>query len=847
MASKPHQLKSLRSGYLVVATILGLGLIIGVISSHRYTSSLTEESVTQLDAISAAHDVIKIISNSVAKSISSLEQFLLEPNINEHRQRIDESLILAQAETINLTRMLKDINWEESLILRRLDETLLLLQSNIEVISFVRTTPGSQYPAMQYASEDMEPENRAVLGAFRIALREYESLVLDRSSTPEIHQNFQLIFESMLQWTLTVSDFRIYMANRIGGLSEEFLRSQESQIEEVYQSYIEKINYLSKSDSQMGFETDSAIDDIQYASGHWFAAYLQVRDIHRSDHWRIDTLVMQETIIPAFNEVQRHLTDLDNYLEHERNKINLHQNQIRWLQQILVIIIILMFILYIIINIYTIERTILRPIAQVSRALKEIAFNQDRPFEFSTITSRETEDLVEAFKKMSQKVHSRQTALEYQAHHDALTHLPNRVMLRERLEYHLMLSKRNKCEMVLFILDLNRFKEVNDTLGHHIGDLLLIEVGERINAMLREVDTIARLGGDEFAILLPNTQRNQSGQVADKIAEIIASPFQIEGQTLHISASIGIAVCPRDGDSANSLMQHADVAMYEAKRNKIAFSFYDSNRDSHSVGKLSLVSDLKDAIRNSELNLYYQPKLSLSDHSVIGVETLLRWQHPTNGFISPEEIIELAEETGQIDTLTEFIFRQAIIDSNLWKDEGYDLNTSINISVANLHSGHLVVSLGRVLSENQLDASNITLELTESGMMANPEGTLLVLNALKSMRVNLSIDDFGTGFSSLSYLKKLPVKEIKIDKSFVMDLLSDESDAVIVRSTIELGHNLGLQVVAEGVESKEIWDLLQLMGCDTAQGYYMSRPIPFKQFSIWLKENYSKALVEKTD
>ena len=438
---------------------------------------------------------------------------------------------------------------------------------------------------------------------------------------------------------------------------------------------------------------------------------------------------------------------------------------------------------------------------------------------------------------MNLQVHNRQMALEYQAMHDALTGLPNRAMLLERMEYQLMISKREEQRLTLFILDLNRFKEVNDTLGHHIGDQLLVNVGTRFKSCLREIDTIARLGGDEFAVLLPSTSHEQATAVAHKLLESVKEPFIIEDNRLHIGVSIGIACYPKDGDNHNILMQHADVAMYNAKLNHIGYTHYNTDEDEHSLGRLSLVQDLRDAIHNKELELYFQPKMDIYRNRPVGAEALLRWNHPELGFIPPDQVIEIAEGTGLIDLLTSWVMNQAIAQCAHCHQSGFKLKISINLAVKNLLNNNLSNEVKALLEKHNLSSRHVIFEITESSMMANPENAIKMLNELSDIGVGISVDDFGTGFSSLAYLKQLPVTELKIDKSFVIEMEKNDSDAVIVHSTIELGHNLGLSIVAEGVENQQTCDILKHYGCDLAQGYFITRPLPTSEFMLWLKEN----------
>ncbi|MDC4206964.1 MAG: EAL domain-containing protein (plasmid) [Candidatus Manganitrophus sp.] len=424
---------------------------------------------------------------------------------------------------------------------------------------------------------------------------------------------------------------------------------------------------------------------------------------------------------------------------------------------------------------------------------------------------------------------------EHQALHDALTNLPNRVLLRDRLEQAVLTRQRGGKPLALLIMDLNRFREVNDTLGHHHGDLLLKQVGSRLKEIVRMTDTVARLGGDEFAILLPGESAEGAVMASEKILKTLERPFSLEGQTVDVGASIGIALCPDHGSEADLLIQRADVAMYAAKESGNSHAVYASERDPHTTRRLALLSGLRQAIQKNQLFLLYQPKIDLRTSRPIGVEALVRWQHPDLGPVAPDQFIPLAEQTGLIKPLTLWVLEEALRQCRTWRDEGLEVLVAVNLSARNLQDPHLCEEVTWLLEAHDLPADLLELEITESFLMADPVRAMEILSELNGKGIHLAIDDFGIGYSSLGYLKRLPAAVIKIDKSFVKGLAEDKDDAMIVRSTIDLAHNLGRKVVAEGVESKEICEVLASLGCDAAQGYYFSRPIPPKDLSNWFK------------
>jgi diguanylate cyclase (GGDEF)-like protein len=437
----------------------------------------------------------------------------------------------------------------------------------------------------------------------------------------------------------------------------------------------------------------------------------------------------------------------------------------------------------------------------------------------------------------SQRLRRQAAENEYRARHDLLTGLPNRSTFHTRVEAAIGRAHANDSPAAVMVIDLDRFKEVNDTLGHHVGDLLLREVGTRIGAILRASDTLGRLGGDEFAALLGEIESPDAAlAVAGRIAHALEQPFTITGCTVHIEASIGIALAPDHADDVGELMQHADVAMYVAKGSPTRCEIYSSEQEAPSSGHIVALGELRRALERNELVVYYQPEADIQSGGVVGVEALVRWIHPDRGLVPPLDFIPLAERTGLIRPLTAFVLETALAQCRTWLDEGHDLTVAVNLSVRNLLDEALPQSVAMLLERHGVEARRLKLEITEGTIMADPRRAMKVLSELHDMGVGLSIDDFGTGYSSLSYLKGLPVSELKIDRTFVNDMTGTDGDALIVRSTIDLARNLGLRVVAEGVETEAIWRQLGLLGCDIGQGYYLSRPVPADELTTWLED-----------
>ena len=429
--------------------------------------------------------------------------------------------------------------------------------------------------------------------------------------------------------------------------------------------------------------------------------------------------------------------------------------------------------------------------------------------------------LVPILRRVTLRIRRQMEEIQRRADYDELTGLPNRTLFRRRVEAALAAGNM---DAVVLLLDVDHFKEVNDALGHELGDELLRGIGERL-AALCEDETVARLGGDEFAVLLPHGSAELAEAFAARIHEALEQPFELGGFSLEVAASVGIAVFGEHGEDADALLQHADVAMYLAKGAHAGTAVYSAEQDTNDAERLALAGELRRAIEQEELVVHYQPKADLQTGRIVGVEALVRWIHPERGFIPPDAFIPIAERTGLIKPLSRYVLRTAIDQCAAWAAEGLDLHVAVNLTIPDLLDLELPDRIAAMLADARVPADRLELEVTESTILADPFRVRHVIDRLNELGIGFAIDDFGTGYSSLAYLKQLPVQTIKIDRSFVMDMIESESDAAIVRSTIDLARNLGLRVVAEGVETEAMWDKLREQGATLAQGYLISKPV----------------------
>ena len=477
--------------------------------------------------------------------------------------------------------------------------------------------------------------------------------------------------------------------------------------------------------------------------------------------------------------------------------------------------------------------SVTRPVRQLADAANRV----ERGDYLGTLASNRTDEfgqLARAFDGMQRGIADRERHISHLAYHDALTDLPNRVSVERYMSKLLDQSRQRSGRFAVLVIDVNRLKEVNDTLGHAIGDRLLAYIGQRIRATVRTDDMVARLGGDEFLVVLPGAGQALAEKLATAIINVSTEPVPLDPMNLYPEISLGVVLYPDHADNVDDMLRRADIALHDAKQARASMSTYSSGRDAMHLRRLSLIHDLRHANKNNELSICYQPKLTLASEHIAEVEALVRWHHPVKGPISPEEFIPLAEHAGSIGQITNWMLRNVIRQCRAWRDEGHDIGVSINISAMDLASGDLPATVQSLLAEYEVPAASVLLEVTESAVMRDSTVALGMLGRLKRCGIRLAIDDFGMGHSSLSHLKRMPVDELKIDKSFVMGMADDSDDATIVKATIELGHSMGLSVVAEGVEDARSLRMLEGYRCDMAQGFLISRPLPEAELTALL-------------
>lgn len=728
---------------------------------------------------------------------------------------------------------LSDVAWHQQLAALHSQLTQFGLALQHLLIQY--REPGWLYPAIPLIAGTMYDANSSFDTGLEVSIKETRRNLDDPA---QIALYTRLVTVRDL-WRRLILDFRSSMI-QFAGQPTEPVRDSPA-MRDLHTAIQEHLVALEANTSQTryGFETAEIIPELRGFAERWFSDYRKVRKLQASGHWRGDMQYVDAILRPLQRDINKQLFELQRAVARwtTDNTATVRDaatdiNYILWVVAGLALASTLL-------NYWILDRGLLRPVAQVSDALAAEAEGV-REVVLPPSKHLEVARLISAFEHMRSQIQIRQQALEHQALHDVLTGLPNRALLQDRLSQGLRTLERRSGNLGLLLLDLDRFKEINDSLGHQTGDKVLQEVARRLTRLVRDSDTVARLGGDEFAVVLPGLDRETATELAQRIATTLDHPYMVDSQPLYLSASIGIVVAPEDGCDPTTLIRRADSAMYTAKRGNRDYDFYNPDQDKATSQGLRLTGRLRSALNgelaaSQGLALHYQPRLGLRRNHIVGAEALLRWQDEDGSWIPPERIVRLAEHANMIKDLTRWVLNQALSDAALCRKCGLSLQMSVNLSAHNLEDNTLPAIVQASLHRHHLPASQLTLEVTESAVMADPKRATQLLSELAGMGVTLSIDDFGTGFSSLAYLSQLPVHELKIDKSFVLGMARNTNDAVIVNSIIDLAHNLDLQVVAEGVETDNTLQRLREQHCDEVQGYLISRPVPLAKFISFIK------------
>lgn len=815
--------KSFRARYLLVAIITTLSAFIFISFIEHYISTSSQAGLRNIEERLQVSRLNNSLHSQIQTSARMLELYLLTPTVDyriDYLQQIDYSK--------NVIESLLNNHWIQT---QNLKEKITLLQQTQEQLKNkslqllqIRLDAEKMYPAMRLANGSMRADNEAIISLLNSAVFELQT---NEGFNKKIYVGILNIRD---KWRSTINAYRLYLINRLSSLSESNLYGQSSDVNIFHQSFNAAVNKLLKKVDleSLGIETATALENILQYADNWLIGFNEVSQINMTGAWRGDVPIILNDIYPLFDQVYSIINSLDLSLStastldlksqhQESNDISFTLWAIEGLLVLLVII-----------GYFIVDSSLLKPLFNLSKSLRESTEeNFDIVYPDSKI--QEIEDFVTAYQHMQLQIHTRQEKLEHIAMHDDLTGLPNRLLLIDRMTLAIAHAKRNKSNFAVIILDLDRFKEVNDTLGHFVGDEILKQVGNRLNWLLRDIDTVARLGGDEFAVLLMDVDEQLIIDIAVKISNELENVYRVNEHNLYLGASLGISIYPQHGLTSDVLLKHADVAMYMAKQTDINYIIYAPKNDENNVKQLSLLSDLRQAIDLDQLLLVYQPIYSTNSSEIIGYEALIRWQHPIYGLLMPDNFIQLAEQTGLVKKITLWVIQTSLKAFNSWPINHNQSYVSVNVTAWDLQDTNFIEFVTTTLDKSEIRPNSLMLELSERSMMTDNTRIQIALDKLRDLNVRISIDDFGTGFSSLAILKHLPVSILKIDKSFVLKMSSNKNDSMIVHSIIDLAHNLELKVIAEGVEDTESRDLLKKFNCDYCQGYLFSMPLTEEQ------------------
>ena len=818
--------------HILTTVALTLSVLAGVFVVFVSTQEARKDTSANLESRSQLLASSRKIQSALRQGYTSLDKFLLAPDQTQYAERSLNSFDKARLHTQKLLGHDWLIGKTGSSQFFRLPTLYNQLLKDIDYLVSSRKDPAMQYPALFLGNQSLNPNRTAFANAMAIAINESSSEL----EQPISLEAFIELIQARYLWNQMVSNFRIYMANQLGAFNENLLTGQEESIETLYLSLRDQLNKLQQLNEQelLGFESSDALEALLWSSENWFNGFLYIKETYKNGYWRTDVTLMGTTVEPKLNEIWNLMLGFELMLERsvssdidELNMSASYQENLLWTISCVVLLIgVLSFL--------SMRRLIFSPIKLVTQALREEAIGESSIIMPVPLTL-ETRNLVDAFSEMRSQIHQRQRALEYKSLYDELTGLPNRSLCFDRIKQSLFQAQIKQSQVALIAIDIPHLKEVNDTIGHDMGDRVLIEIGNRLQRLIDQYDTLSRSGGDEFVIVLNNTSESEALDFADKMDAVLSKNHKIQESNFQLSSVMGVAVYPQHGENYSQLYQHAEIAKHGARLNRCKVRIYSEEEDEFSKNRLNLTRDLKLAIETNTLALHYQPKLGLKGGEVIGVEALLRWDHAIHGWINAEEVILIAEQYGLIERLTHWTIETGVKRCAEWRKLGLELSVAINLSVHILQNDNFSRFVQTTLDNYQLPAKYLVLEITESAMMINPLKASTVISQLDHIGVVLSADDFGTGFSSFSYIKHIPIDEIKIDKSFVSDMVNNQTDTAIVKSAIDLAHSLGLTVVAEGVETNEARLALQDLNCEIGQGYYFSKPLPEAAFIKWLK------------
>ncbi len=811
---------SLQQRYIVITGVLTTLILAFAWLAQSYVVEQGQEHLLTIEKHNHLAELVRELRSSVLDMEENLSAYMWEPNASLRaavHQNVDQAS--------HYFNELKKDGWLDTLgyvhKFNALGTSIQSMHPRLDHVMDTRLQTGDNIPIISA----IERTNHVDASEFSKIGNEIIRSFSQATEKSEAHQLQNMLTLLLSRWQELNATLTRYIDIRRDNPQSSVHIDLQNEINLLYVAIETQLQSIQQQQKLLDKTNSAHLASMLALMHKWDQGYQQIRSSKPNEYLRTDVPYLKNAIQPSFQLLWSYLSVLDQTIERYSASEATRQQIITesiangvWSLSLIILLILAMGFFYF-------QRGILKPISRVASALRAEA-NNEEPLPLPTVNSIETQQLIDAFDEMRDQVQDRQRALEHQALHDSLTSLPNRYKLQKELEKQCRIAQEKGNSIAVLMLGLDRFKDINDTLGHRIGDRILQLFGERLRYLIRTEDMVARLGSDEFVVLQPGIGQEEAIYTARKLLTEFTQPFQVEQINLYVSCSIGIALYPSHATSPAELTRYADIAMHIAKQLKTGYSLYERKHDTNNILHLSLATDLRHAVSQDVLQLSFQPQQFLHSGEYAGMEVLLRWNHPVHGYVSPEEFIPIAEQTGAIHAITHWVLENSFKQIRRWISAGRDPGlVSINISVFNLQARDFVETLAEMMQKWEINPQKIMLEITETAMMADPINAKSTLDKLNQLGLKIAIDDFGTGFSSLAYIKQLPVQELKIDKSFVSDMVYDENDAVIVHSTIDLAHNLGLKVVAEGVESGEIATQLEMLNCDVIQGHHYGRPM----------------------
>lgn len=825
-------LGSYRGRYAYFALIASLVLIVVAYLGWDYVNRTSRMQIAQIEARAMVAGVLSDALTHLNLTENSLQRIIIEPGIKE-LESVDQRMLRLGITLQELEQVLTGNSYPNAAVAAELRQDAQQLERAARDLVSIRTDVERWFPALRLLREEMSPHNRKMLSLL-------DGLLIESEELPIEDQLMVLKTATSLRrvWLNMISQMRLFVANRFGIFSSEFRAGMDSRLTNVtyyaeeIPGYLENLKTMANS-GRLGFAGAASLGTMEEHYQAWMRAFSQLARTLDNLNWRMDLLLMGEAINPILDRMRQRLSSLDMDLDTQSAQDITQLTEIAKQLSRSILGLSAAGIFMILFVYLFLHRNLLRPIAETALALKQEAQGLV-DIEPPAGNLQEIRDLVDAFTEMRRQVHTRQRSLDHMAHHDALTQLPNRVLFRDRLKHALEIASRSNHLVGLMFLDLDRFKQVNDSLGHLVGDELLKTVAQRLQSLVRTSDTVARLSGDEFAILVEGLEvRDDIIPLAKNTLAVFQEPIRIAGHELHISASIGIALAPFDDVSAEHLIRDADTAMYEAKRQGRAIYRFFSGEMTHQVTEsLNLENEVRQAVELKQFIYHFQPVYSLNGSNLNCCEALLRWQHPVKGLLSPSVFLDVLDTTGLISELMDDLLDQAgAYQKQLSHDFGRTISVSINLSVRLLNDPMFCRGVLERLIAGEFANAGLVLEITEDILTHELAEADIFLQQVKALGGRIALDDFGTGQASLSHLRQFPFDILKIDRAFIQGVDSDPNDASLVDAIIKLSHAFNMPVVAEGVETETQREFVRDLGCDFIQGHLVGMPTASTQIN----------------